>query len=134
MTLRLTASLLVLALLAPALPAMAQTPAVAATAATQDAKLTAFLDAEFADYLKTQPELATQLGLKAGGDQWNDISDAAAQADVAWRKASVARMQAQFARASLSPAAQVNYDIWVLEAERAGQDAANRIYLYCLSR
>jgi uncharacterized protein (DUF885 family) len=114
----------------PVLPAVAQmaaTPPAAVVAQTEDAKLTVFLDGEFAEYLKAQPELATQLGLKTGGDRWTEISDAAAQANVEWRKASVARMQAQFPRASLSPAAQVNFDIWALEAERAAQDAANRI-------
>jgi len=105
----------------------AETPAInpaVVTAQTEDARLTRFLDAEFAEYVKTQPQLATRLGLKHGGDKWNDISDAAADAQVAWRKASVARMKAQFDRAKLSPEGQVNYDIWALEADRAEQ--ANR--------
>lgn len=121
---------LVVGLMAPIAPAMAQAATIAAgvSAAAQDARLTAFLDAEFAEYLKRKPELATQLGLKDGGDKWTDISVAAGEADVAWRRASVARMQGQFDRASLSPAAQVNYDIWVLEAERAAQAQSNSIY------
>jgi hypothetical protein len=63
----------------PVLPAVAQAP-VAAVAQAEDAKLTAFLDGEFAEWVKTQPQLATRLGIKAGGDQWNDTSDAAADA------------------------------------------------------
>lgn len=117
-----------LALTAPAgLAAQTATPAPA-PAASEDSRLTAFLDAEFAEYLKTQPQLATRLGLKDGGDKWNDISDAAADAQVAWRKASVARMKAQFDRAKLSPAGQVNYDIWALEADRAELANSNRKY------
>jgi uncharacterized protein (DUF885 family) len=100
----------------------------AATTASEDARLTAFLDAEFAEYLKTQPQLATRLGLKEGGDKWNDNSDAAAKAELDWRKASAAKMKAQFDRAKLSPEAQVNYDIWALEAERGELSYANRIY------
>ncbi|MEL0208993.1 MAG: hypothetical protein VW891_00015 [Novosphingobium sp.] len=51
-------------------------PAVTAAAApaAEDARLTAFLDAEFDEYLKQQPQLATRLGLKQGGDRWTDIS------------------------------------------------------------
>ncbi|RSV15093.1 DUF885 domain-containing protein [Sphingomonas sp. ABOLG] len=108
-----------------ALPAAAQTPA-ATSANAEDARLTAFLDAEFAEMLKFQPQTATRLGLKDGGDRWNDISDSAADAFVAWRQASAARLKAGFDRAKLSPQAQVNYDIWLLEAERAAMANANR--------
>lgn len=107
--------------------AQSASPATAAFAA-EDARLTAFLDAEFAEFVKTQPQLATRLGLKDGADRWNDIGDGAALAQVEWRKASVARMRAAFDRAKLSPEAQVHYDIWALEAERAEQSYANRLY------
>ncbi|WP_017664468.1 DUF885 domain-containing protein [Porphyrobacter sp. AAP82] len=132
MTHKLTFSL-AMALAAASLPAAvsAQTaaaPAAPAPAISEDTRLTIFLDAEFAAYVKTQPQLATRLGIKDGGDRWNDNSDEAARADAAWRRASVARMQAMFDRARLSPQAQVNYDIWALEADRAEQSLANRIY------
>lgn len=119
------------AALLPAGAAFAQMPAPspgAAATQNEDTQLTAFLDAEFAEYLKTQPQLATRVGLKEGGDRWNDTSDEAARAEVEWRKASVGQMRAAFDRAKLSPEAQVNYDIWALEAERAEQSFANRIY------
>jgi uncharacterized protein (DUF885 family) len=124
----ITASLALALAAAPftAAPALAQAPAAAT--ANEDARLTAFLDGEFAEYLKTQPQLATRLGLKEGGDRWNDNSDAAAKAEVEWRKASAAKMKAQFDRAKLSPEGQVNFDIWALEAERGALSYANRIY------
>jgi uncharacterized protein (DUF885 family) len=135
MTNKLTFSL-AMALAAASLPAaaLAQTaPAPAAAPAetpamSEDQRLTAFLDGEFARYVATQPQLATRLGIKEGGDRWNDTSDEAARAEVEWRKASAARMKAQFDRAKLSPTAQVNYDIWALEAERAEMALANRLY------
>ncbi len=108
-------------------PAAAQAPA-AAPAVAEDARLTTFLDAEFAELLKLQPQTATRLGLKEGGNRWNDISDQALDAFVAWRQASVARMKAAFDRARLSPEGQVNYDIWALEAERAALSNANRMF------
>jgi hypothetical protein len=73
-------AVLLAALALPILPATAQmaAPVAEAPAASEDAKLTAFLDGEFVEWVKFQPQLATRLGIKAGGDQWNDISDAAA--------------------------------------------------------
>lgn len=115
-------------LLVPVTTAWAQTPIASAATASADTRLTAFLDAEFADYVKLQPQLATRLGIKDGGDRWNDIGDKAAEDQVKWRQASVARMKAQFDRATLSPEAQVNYDIWALEADRAALSQANRVY------
>lgn len=126
--LRFAVSALAIALAVPS--TIASAPAIAAQAAeaTQDAALTAFLDAEFEEWVKIQPQLATRLGRKDGGDKWNDIGDEAAEAQLAWRKASVARMKAKFDRSKLSPEAQVNYDIWELEAERAELQQANRVY------
>ncbi len=109
-------------------PARAQKLTVAAVPETADTRLTLFLDGEFSEYLKQQPQVATRLGMKEGGDRWNDISDEAAADQVAWRKASVARMKASFNREVLSPEAQVNYDIWALEADRAVIAEANRVY------
>jgi uncharacterized protein (DUF885 family) len=121
------------ALMLPSAAALAQDSAAAVAApdadfAQEDARLTAFLDAEFAEWLKLQPQLATRLGIQDGGDRWNDIGDAAADAQVAWREASVAKMRSAFDRARLSSEAQVNFDIWALEAERAALSQTGRIY------
>lgn len=127
MTFTTRIAVLLSAFVFPVLPAVAQVPAVA-VAQAEDARLTSFLDAEFAEWVKMQPQLATRLGIKAGGDRWNDISDAAADAQVAWRQASVARMKALIDRSKLSAEGQVNYDIWALEAERAAMQNAGRVY------
>lgn len=112
----------------PTTVVFAKTPSSPILLASEDARLTAFLDAEFSEFLKTQPQVATRLGIQKGGDRWNDISDAAAADMVKWRQASVARMKATFNRADLSPEARVNYDIWELEAERAVIGQENRMY------
>jgi uncharacterized protein (DUF885 family) len=101
-------------------PASAPVMAPAATtAASEDARLTTFLDAQFAEEMKMRPQLATRLGSKEGQDKLDDISDAAELRALAWRRASVAKMQAAFDRAKLSAEAKVNYDIWALELDRA---------------
>ncbi len=103
----------------PAVMVAAQpAPATAPTANAEDARLTAFLDAEFAQDLKLRPQLATRLGIKEGEDRLDDISDAGQLQRLEARRASVARMKAQFDRSRLSPKGQVNYDIWQTELQR----------------
>ena len=97
----------------------AQPAPTVAPAASEDARLTAFLDAEFAQDLKLRPQLATRLGIKEGEDQLDDISDAGQLRRLEARRASVARMKSQFDRSKLSPVGQTNYDIWATELERA---------------
>ncbi len=97
--------------------AIAASPAQSAR--SEDARLTAFLDAEFAADLKLRPQLATRLGLKDGEDRLDDNSDAGQLQRLEARRASVARMNAKFDRAKLSSAGQTNYDIWAAELARA---------------
>ena len=93
-------------------------PAPAATVASDDARLTAYLDAEFARDLKLRPQLATRLGMKEGKDRLDDISDAAQLQRLAARRDSVARMKAEFDRSKLSLKGQTNFDIWETELQR----------------
>ncbi len=107
----------------------AQAPAAtAATAASEDARLTAFLDTQFAEELQQEPQLATRLGSKDGQDKLDDISAAAELRKLEWRRASVAKMKAGFDRSKLSAEAQVNYDIWALELDRAALSYKNRLF------
>ncbi|HZU51298.1 MAG TPA: DUF885 domain-containing protein [Sphingomicrobium sp.] len=94
------------------------TPAASTASNAEDSRLTAFLDAEFAQDLKLGPQLATRLGIKEGEDKLDDISDAAQLQRLEARRASVARMRAQFDRNKLSPRGQTNYDIWETELQR----------------
>ena len=96
----------------------AQSAPAVATANSEDARLTAFLDKEFADSLAVRPQLATRLGMKEGEDKLDDISDAAELKRLQARRASVARMKAEFDRAKLSPKGQTNFDIWETELQR----------------
>ncbi|WP_428333022.1 DUF885 domain-containing protein [Novosphingobium sp.] len=117
---RLSAGILML-LVTAASPALAAAPVAGSTAtqASEDARLTAFLDSEFATELTMRPQLATRLGLKQGQDQLDDISDAAMLHRLEWRRGSVARMKATFDPARLSPTGSANYAIWALELDRA---------------
>jgi uncharacterized protein (DUF885 family) len=124
--LRLSVAMLFAGLALPAGVA-AQAPA-SATAVSEDTRLTEFLDYQYAEWVKMNPQLATRLGIKDGGDRWDDNSDAAELEQLKWRQQSIAKMKAGFDRSKLSPEAQVNYDIWALEGDRAATGYANRIY------
>lgn len=86
--------------------------------ASDDARLTAYLDAAFARDLKLRPQLATRLGMKDGQDRLDDISDVAQLQRLAARRDSVARMKADFDRSKLSTKGQANFDIWETELQR----------------
>lgn len=108
--------------LAPALaPAVLAQPVATAPAASEDARLTAFLDSQFAEDLKQRPQLATRLGMKEGKDRLDDTSEAAQLQRLEARRASVAKMKATFDRTKLSPKGQTNYDIWETELQRMEQ-------------
>ncbi|MCW1403893.1 DUF885 domain-containing protein [Novosphingobium sp. MW5] len=115
-------SRLLLSVAAFALVPLASVPVIAAPAAAsaeaEDARLTAFLDKEFAEDLKLRPQLATRLGLKDGIDRWDDTTAAGQLKRLQSRRASVARMKAAFNRASLSATGKANYDMWIVELER----------------
>ena len=126
--LRLSVAMLFAGLALPTSVA-AQAPAPApAAAVSEDTRLTEFLDYQYAEWIKMNPQLATRLGIKDGGDRWNDNSDAAELEQLKWRQQSIAKMKAGFDRSKLSPEGQVNYDIWALEGDRAATGYANRIY------
>ena len=112
----------------PQVSAVAAQAAPAAAASAEDARLTAFLDKEFAEDLKLRPQLATRLGIREGEDRLDDISDAAELQRLEARRASVARMKAQFDRAKLSPRGQTNYDIWENELQRMELEYKYRRY------
>jgi uncharacterized protein (DUF885 family) len=116
------------ALAVPQVSAVVAQPAPPPAATTEDARLTAFLDKEFAEDLKLRPQLATRLGIKEGEDRLDDISDAAELQRLEARRASVARMKAQFDRSKLSASGQTNYDIWENELERMELEYKYRAY------
>ena len=115
-------SRLLLSVAAFALVPLAAVPVIAAPAAVsaeaEDARLTAFLDREFAADLKLRPQLATRLGLKDGIDRWDDTTAAGQLKRLQARRMSVARMKAAFNRANLSATGKANYDMWIVELER----------------
>lgn len=108
--------------------------ALARAASADDAALTAFLDAQFEEELRMNPEQLTSLGRKELNDRFADRSEAGLERAIAWRRQSVAKMKARFDPARLGEDARTSYDMWALELDRAEAMYRWRGHLYAFDR
>lgn len=81
-------------------------------AQTESQRLTAWLDQEFATELDFSPLTKTRLGDKSDHGELDDVSEAALDRELAWRRDSVARMQAEFDYAALDDEGKLSWDLW----------------------
>ena len=110
-------------------PSAAPSPAPAA-ADSEATRLNQWLDARFEEELDFSPIRKTQLGRKADYDKIDDVSEAAEDKELAWRRASVEELRRTFDYAKLSPEAKTSYDLWVYTLERAERVAPFRRRFY----
>ncbi|MGE3177950.1 MAG: DUF885 family protein [Vicinamibacterales bacterium] len=123
-------------LLACSLTACTPPPPAGPTAedvARHSRELTAYLDAEYEEQLKFEPESLTSQGRKELYDQLADRSDAGLERVLAWRRESVADMKARFDPAVLDEDARTSYDVWVELLNRAEKEYQFRHYPYLAS-
>ena len=96
-------------------PALAQTPNVAPTAApspqaqSEDARLNAFFEEAFQARIALSPQQMTSLGIKTDYDRLDDVSDAAADRALALSESQLARMKAEFDPENLGPQARLSW-------------------------
>jgi uncharacterized protein (DUF885 family) len=103
-------------------------PAAAAqpSAAAEDARLLAFLDAAFEEQIADNPQTLTSLGSKRLYHRLNDYTDAYRQQQLALAEAQLQRLRAEFDAARLSPAARISYRMFEEQVEEARQTFAWR--------
>ena len=111
---------------------VAPSAAAAAPVADQSRRLTEYLDAQFDEYLALVPEVALSMGIKTHAGEISDRSEAGEQKILEWRRASVARMRAQFDPTQLDDVARTGYDIWLFELTMDERRAQFRRYPYWL--
>ena len=104
----------------PAASAEAAAPSAEEVAAESE-RLNQWFDAKYEEQLAFSPIQKTFLGRKDDYDKIDDLSEAGEDAQLAWRRASVAELKASFDYAKLTPEAKTSYDMWVYELERAEQ-------------
>ena len=105
---------------AATLAAQAQPAAPPAIAGqTETARLNEWFAARWKEQLDFSPIQKTVLGMKEDNDEIDDVSERAADAQLAWGRRATAELKTTFAYDKLSPEGRMSYDIWVYQAERA---------------
>lgn len=114
---------------------LAATGLAAQEAVTDEtARLTAWLDAEFEEYLDFYPLARSRLGDKSLHDQLQDVSEQALQQQLDWRRGSVAEMRAEFDPALLSEEGRISFELWEFMLERAERASQFRRHGYIFGR
>ena len=117
-------------------PAQAAAPQAAATAKAQSEtqRLNAWFEQKYEQQLRFSPIQLTMLGRKDLYDRLDDMSEQAADEQLAWQKASVDELQANFDYAALDDEAKLSYDLWKLQYENARAAAAFRANAYVFNQ
>jgi uncharacterized protein (DUF885 family) len=94
-------------------------PATAADRERETSRLTEWLDARYEEQLAFSPLEKTMLGRKDDYDKVDDNSEAALDTQLEWRRGTVDELRNTFDYELLAPEAQISYDLWVYQLERA---------------
>jgi uncharacterized protein (DUF885 family) len=94
-----------------------QTSATAAQVQNESTRLADFFAAAFAEDVAGSPLRQSYLGIKDDYDKWDDMSDAATDADIAKLQSRLAQAKT-FNRKQLSPTENISLDIFTLDIER----------------
>src|SRR5690606_20824664 len=87
--------------------------------AAETARLNAWFEEKYEEQLQFSPLRLTFLGRKELYDRIDDMSEAGIRRQLDWMEASVAEMEARFDYAKLEPEAQLSWDLWKKQYERA---------------
>lgn len=102
----------------------------AAPSAAEAERLNAFFEESFKKSLARSPMFATSIGDRLGYDRWDDLSDAAAKAEVDIQLADVATMRRDFDFKALDEQTQLSWRLFELRAQRAREALAWRGHGY----
>ncbi|GAA0858980.1 DUF885 domain-containing protein [Aliiglaciecola litoralis] len=106
-----------------------------ATILSQDARLAQFFEDIFQRNIANSPDRQTSLGLKTERQGlWTDISDDYSKARTEEVKQDLARLEAEFDYAKLSPDSQLSYDIFKFKLQQAIENARFLRHLYVLDQ
>jgi uncharacterized protein (DUF885 family) len=100
--------------------------------ASETTRLNAWLDARYEEELDFSPIEKTFLGRKDDNDKLDDVSEAALDAQLAWRRGTVEELERSFDYERLTNEGKTSYDLWVynLEQAEADQPFRRRHYLF----
>jgi uncharacterized protein (DUF885 family) len=94
-------------------------PTTAADVERETERLVAWLNARYEEELAFSPIEKTIQGRKDDYDKLDDASEAAQDTQLEWRRGTVDELRDTFYYERLTPEAQISYDLWVYQLERA---------------
>jgi uncharacterized protein (DUF885 family) len=92
-------------------------PARQPASSPEDARINAWFERKYEEQLAFSPIQQTFLGRKSAAI--DDMSIAAQDRQLAWRRSSVAEMKQELDYAKLTPEAQTSYDLWIYQLQQA---------------
>lgn len=98
--------------------------------AAETARLNAWFDARHEELLQKSPIATTFLGRKDNYGRIDEMTEAAADEELAWRRQTVETLKRDFDYARLTLEAKTSYDIWVDQFEQAEKEAPFRRRAY----
>jgi uncharacterized protein (DUF885 family) len=98
--------------------------------AAESKRANEFFDKCFDEFIAHHPQAASQLGLKIGYDQWDDISDAQAAADLATELSNLAALKRDFDFDALDAQTQLSYKLYENDAQRDAEGFRFRLDSY----
>ena len=104
------------------------------TIAAESQRFIEWLDAEYAEELDFSPLLKTRQGDKSAHGELNDVSEAALDAQLQWRRSSVAQMRSNFDRDQLDKQGKLSWDLWEYILEDAQRSEPFRRHRYIFGR
>ena len=87
--------------------------------AAETERLNTWFETKFEEQVMASPLQQTFLGRKTNYDKIDDLSQAEADRQLAWQKASVTEMEADFDYDKLTPDAKISWDIWKYQYDTA---------------
>lgn len=100
----------------------------------EDARFISWLDAEFATEMDFSPLAKSRQGDKSAHGELDDVSEAAQDRQLEWRRDSVSRMHAGFNRDQLDVEGQLSWDLWEYQLENAENNAPFRRHRFIFGR
>jgi uncharacterized protein (DUF885 family) len=87
--------------------------------AAETARLNVWFEEKFEEEIAFSPLQQSYLGRKTNYDKMDDVSQEASDEQMAWRKATVEEMKANFEYDKLTPGAKISWDIWEYQYQAA---------------
>lgn len=107
-------------------PTAVNEPVTAVAEKTESEKLNEWFEVKYEDEIMTSPIGLTFLGRKERFGEIDDMSEAAEDKQLEWKRQTVEEMQANFDYAALSDDAKLSYDLWKYQYEEAAADVPFR--------